>query len=740
MQSDNARQSDIERRLDRVESPEPPADLLDRIRGDIPEYLKPAPEAESPPPRRRRYRLLAASLFLAVAGGLVAYRVWRQAPPTIAADRPAAPALRESVPTPEPLQTAVVKPPAVTTEVGDVVESSGDDTVDTDLGGESKPPPQVRESRQAPLERQAEERRDERGAAPPAAAEPAEGGTLRETPKPVPHSERRAELFERRPKAKTVPPTVVPENEKVVGGVADVVVPPSSSVAGAEPVAATPLRQRQLEEQLRRIEVGVPAPPPPTPGPSTGGTAEPNDQPWGDMFFRPYGTNPFVDTEDDPQSTFGLDVDTGSYTLARGYLERGHLPPPEAIRVEEFLNFFDYRDPAPRRGEFTLTAEGAPSPWRRGPRYQLLRIGVHGREISAARRQDATLVFVVDVSGSMARDNRIELVRRALHLLLDQLGPGDRVGLVVYGSRGRVLLEPSGDLGAVRRAIDRLSTGGSTNAEEGLLLGYDLARRHFRPGAINRLVLCSDGVANVGRTGPESILARIGREAEEGIELTTVGFGMGNYNDVLMEQLADRGDGNYAYVDSLEEARRVFVENLTGTLQTIASDAKIQVEFDRDAVTRYRLLGYENRDVADHRFRDDTVDAGEIGAGHRVTALYEIKLADEASRRSRLAEVRLRYRSRATGRVIEDSLEVRRSQLADSWRAAAPSLRLAALAAELAEVLKRSYWARETRPEELRRRARTVERQFGGDRDVAELVWLVDRTADLVDWSAAAPD
>jgi Ca-activated chloride channel family protein len=445
------------------------------------------------------------------------------------------------------------------------------------------------------------------------------------------------------------------------------------------------------------------------------------------MFFRSYGTNPFVDTEDDPLSTFGLDVDTGSYTLARSYLERGHLPPPEAIRVEEFINFFDYGDPSPRRGEFTMTAEGAPSPWARGPRYQLLRIGIHGREVPSADRQDATLIFVVDVSGSMARENRIGLVKRALHLLLDQLGPGDRVGLVAYGSRGQVLLEPSRDLLAVRRAIDRLATGGSTNAEEGLLLGFDLARRYFHSGGINRVILCSDGVANVGRTGPESILARIAREAEEGIELTTVGFGMGNYNDVLMEQLADQGDGNYAYVDTLEEAQRVFVENLTATLQTIASDAKVQVEFDPRTVSRYRLLGYENRDVADQRFRDDTVDAGEIGAGHAVTALYEIKLAEDAPRRGPLGEARLRYRSRATGRVVEDSLEIRRSLLARDWRSASASLRLASVAAEVAEILKGSFWVREADVEGLLRRAEAVRLEFRGDPAVAELVDLVRR-------------
>lgn len=732
MQNNNARESDVARRLGRVESPEPPADLLERIQGDIPEYLRPVGEAEDAEPARygRRYRLLAASVFLALVGGTVAYRVFQTAPEA-------------------PLMQGELPKPSATTEVGvEATETmAGAGAVASDPTAAYPAPAQAEDqsANEAQVKQQVKKRPDIYG-------------DRRESPEPtlLPALEvgavitTEAELMaQQQPEqhAKAVPLPEERERPRALGHVDDA----SRGVAGraaatppptviAEEVTAMGPRQRQrLQERLRRADIYV-RPPEQVPGPSTGGTSEPNDQPWGDMFFRPYGTNPFVDTEDDPQSTFGLDVDTGSYTLSRSYLDRGQLPPPEAIRVEEFVNFFDYRDPAPRRGEFTLTAEGAPSPWQRGPRYQLLRVGVHGREISAAQRKDATLIFVVDVSGSMARGDRIQLVKRALHLLLDQLGGGDRVGLVIYGSQGRVLLEPSGDLSAVRRAIDRLSTGGSTNAEEGLLLGYELARRHFRPESINRLVLCSDGVANVGNTGPESILAQVGREAEEGIELTTVGFGMGNYNDVLMEQLADQGDGNYAYVDTLEEARRVFVENLTGTLQTIASDAKIQVEFDPRVVTRYRLLGYENRDVADHRFRDDTVDAGEIGAGHQVTALYEIKLADDAPRRSSLAEVRLRYRSKETGRVVEDSLEIRRSQLARSWRDASPSLRLAALAAELAEVLKRSYWAREIRPEELRDRAREVGREFGGDGDVAELVRLTERVSGLVDWPEAPPE
>ncbi len=263
------------------------------------------------------------------------------------------------------------------------------------------------------------------------------------------------------------------------------------------------------------------------------------------------------------------------------------------------------------------------------------------------------------------------------------------------------------------------------------MLAYGLAERHFREEGINRIVLCSDGVANVGRTGPDSILERIDRAAERGIELTTVGFGMGNYNDVLMEQLADRGDGSYAYVDTLPEARRIFVENLTGMLQTVAREAKVQVEFDRDAVERYRLLGYENRDIADERFRDDTVDAGEIGAGHTVTALYEIKLAETARPSDVLATVRLRYHSVAGGEVVEAAETIRRRHLAATWDGAAPSLRLAAIVAEYAEILRRSYWAKDGDLGALFAEAQRLSAAFPGDLEVAELVTLIGRAARL---------
>ncbi|MCZ6725999.1 MAG: von Willebrand factor type A domain-containing protein [Acidobacteria bacterium] len=468
---------------------------------------------------------------------------------------------------------------------------------------------------------------------------------------------------------------------------------------------------------------------------STGGTTEPNDQPYGDMFFQGYGTNPFVDTEDDPQSTFGLDVDTASYTMARSYLRRGDLPPADAIRVEEFVNFFDYGDRAPRSRDFAVVAEGAPSPFASTARTYLLRFALKGREVSARQRKAAVLTFVVDVSGSMNRENRLGLVQRALGLLVQQLDEGDAIGLVVYGSHGQVILDPTSDHRRVMAAIEGLRPGGSTNVEEGLVLGYQTARRFFRPGAINRVILCSDGVANVGRTGPDSILARIEREADAGIELTTVGFGMGNYNDVLMEQLADKGDGNYAYVDDLDEARRVFVENLTGTLQTIAGDAKVQVEFDPRMVQSYRLLGYENRDIADRDFRNDAVDAGEIGAGHQVTALYEVKMRDARPKRGKIATLRLRYRSRRSGRVVEDAVDLQRSDLAGSWRGASRGLRLAAVAAEFAEVLRGSYWAREGDLRGLESRARGLARSGAWDSDIAELAELISTAARLAEAS-----
>jgi Ca-activated chloride channel homolog len=496
------------------------------------------------------------------------------------------------------------------------------------------------------------------------------------------------------------------------------------------------LRGGRSSATVLQVNGGSSSPAPPPVVPTTGGTKLPNDEPYDSMFFKNYGVNPFIATDEDALSTFAVDVDAASYTVTRRYLELGHLPPADAVRVEEFVNFFPQGYPRFETEDFRILIDGAPSPFGRG--YHLLRIGIKGREIPDRDRKPAQLTFVIDVSGSMAREDRLGLVKRALGLLVGQLRGGDRVGIVVYGTQGRVLLDPVAVGGPGRErilaAIDGLGPEGSTNAEDGLRLGYEMARRGYRPDAINRIVLCSDGVANVGRTGPESILARVRTEAERGVHLTTIGFGMGNYNDVLMEQLADRGDGNHYYVDDLEEARRVLVEHLTGTLQTIAKDAKVQVEFDSTQVLRYRLLGFENRDVADRDFRNDKVDAGEIGAGHEVTALYEVKLAPGAGPGT-LATVRLRYaRPEQEGagapRVREIEQRFAAAALERRFEDAAPHFRLDAAVAEFAEILRGSYWARESRLSDALSVARSAARSLRDDAS-SELVALVEKAAGL---------
>ena len=421
----------------------------------------------------------------------------------------------------------------------------------------------------------------------------------------------------------------------------------------------------------------------------------PNGAAYPDVFFKNAGTNPFIDTEDDPFSTFGMDVDTASYTVARRFLQDGLLPPSEAIRVEEFVNAFDYNYTPPANEAFAVHLEGAPSKFGEGKRLQLLRIGIQGRVIPDTDRKDAILTFVIDVSGSMHKENRLELVKRALTLLVGQLRPEDKVGIVVYGSNARVVLPHTGIVNQehILTTIRALTPEGATNAEAGLQMGYKLALQNSEPNCINRVILCSDGVANVGQTSSDAILKEIRTYVQEGVTLTTIGFGMGNYNDILMEQLANNGNGSYAYVDTLNEAKRVFVENLTGTLQVIAKDAKIQVEFNPETVSRFRLLGYENRRLAHEDFRDDTVDAGEVGAGHSVTALYEIKLHKNAV--GKLATVSIRHEDPDTGNVTEVNTSISTDALKGSFEETTPTFQLAASVAEFAEILRGSFWAQE---------------------------------------------
>lgn len=453
-----------------------------------------------------------------------------------------------------------------------------------------------------------------------------------------------------------------------------------------------------------------------------------------DMFFEDYGVRGFVTTAKDNLSTFAVDVDTGSYTVARSYVQDGWLPPEDAVRAEEFVNYFDYKYPVPTADEtFGITMDGAPSPFADRQSNRMLRVGIQGYSVPADQRQDVALTFVIDVSGSMDMENRLGLAKRALYLLVNELRPTDSVAIVVYGNTARIVLDmtPVSEKQVILNAINKVYAEGSTNAAAGLWLGYRLASEHFNPEATNRVVLLSDGVANVGVTGPGEILDVIKRHATEGITLTTVGLGMGNYNDTLMEQLADDGDGFYAYVDSMKEAERLFVDDLTGTLLTIAKDAKIQVEFNPEVVERYRLVGYENRDVADDDFRNDEVDAGEIGAGHSVTALYEIELLPGSDDPDALiATARLRWEEMGSGEVIEMEQPITAGELAGAFEESVARFQLAVAVAEYAELLKHSPYAWEGSladlSAEVERIAGAISEQEGAaDEDVAELAQLI---------------
>jgi len=420
------------------------------------------------------------------------------------------------------------------------------------------------------------------------------------------------------------------------------------------------------------------------------------DPPTG-IFARDYGSNPLVVTVDDPESTFALDVDTGSYTVAKGWIESGQLPDPRLVRIEEFVNYFDQDYPAPITETFAVYADGAPTPFAQSSENYLVRIGIKAREVAEASRPDARLTFVVDVSGSMREGDRLEVVKDALRILVDQLRPTDAVAIVAYNRDAWVVLEPTyvTERYQILDSIDQLHAGGSTNTEVGLTLGYDLSDEVFESGMINRVILLSDGVANVGSTTAGGILERIAERAGTGINLVTVGVGLGNYNDVLLEQLADQGDGFYAYVDSADEAERLFVDDLTGTLLTVAEEAKVQVAFNPNAVNSYRLLGFENRAIADDQFRNDSIDAGEIGAGHEVTALYEVTLTDSAARLGGedLATVTLRWREPGATSFSEMPGVLPATVLSSSFNDSSAQFQLDVVAAAYAEVLRNSPWA-----------------------------------------------
>jgi Ca-activated chloride channel family protein len=335
--------------------------------------------------------------------------------------------------------------------------------------------------------------------------------------------------------------------------------------------------------------------------------------------------NPFLEAARAPLSTFSIDVDTASYSNTRRFLTEGRLPPKDAVRIEELINYFSYDYPQPAgSAPFSVTTEVADCPW--SAKHKLVHIGLQGKRVSTEDMPPANLVFLLDVSGSMNAPDKLPLVKSALRMLAGQLTARDRVAIVVYaGSSGLALDSTPGDRkGEIIGALDRLQAGGSTNGGQGIQLAYRIAQDNFIQGGTNRVILATDGDFNVGVTGDDALVRLIEEKRRGGVFLSVFGFGTGNLNDSMMEKLADKGNGNYAYIDGEAEARKALGESVGGTLITIAKDVKIQVEFNPRLVAGYRLIGYENRLLADRDFNDDTKDAGEIGAGHTVTALYEI--------------------------------------------------------------------------------------------------------------------
>lgn len=413
-----------------------------------------------------------------------------------------------------------------------------------------------------------------------------------------------------------------------------------------------------------------------------------------DARFTDYGIRTFIETRDDPLSTFALDVDTGSYTIARRYVNEGQLPPRESVRVEEYVNAFEYDYDAPRNG-LNVQVDGGPSPFDEDA--WLVRVGVQAEIVDDDERQPVALTFVVDTSGSMDRADRLGLVRESLTVLVEELDRDDTVAIVTYSGDSGILLEPTSvrDRDEILDAIDNLRAGGSTNLQAGLDTGYKLARDAFRDDGVNRVIVASDGLANAGITNADALAERLRDDADAGIALVTVGYGMNGFNDTTMEQLADQGDGFYSYIDTIEQAERLFRDELTSTLITAAIDAKIQVEFDEDVVDEYRLIGYENRGVLDRDFRNDEVDAGELGAGHQATAIYEVIFDRGVSidDRAELGVVRLRWEDPTTGNVTEIDEDIDMRDLEERWTSTPWDFQQATVVATFAEILRDNPYA-----------------------------------------------
>ena len=422
--------------------------------------------------------------------------------------------------------------------------------------------------------------------------------------------------------------------------------------------------------------------------------------------YAHYEDNPLKRVAEHPVSTFSIDVDTGSYANVRRMLQSGHIPNQDAVRAEELINYFSYKYPvtAKRVSPFAMHKEIAPTPWNKDT--HLLHIGIKGYDIDRQQLPASNLVFLIDVSGSMNSANKLGLLKSSLKLLTKQLDAKDSISIVVYAGASGVVLEPTpgNQQAKIISALDRLSAGGSTNGAAGIRLAYAMAEQAFIKNGINRVLLATDGDFNVGTVNTEQLKDLIEEKRKTGIALSTLGFGTGNYNDHLMEQIADVGNGNYAYIDTLNEAQKVLVDEMSSTMLTIAKDVKIQIEFNPAAVAEYRLIGYENRALRREDFNNDKVDAGEIGAGHTVTAIYEIALADSAGQGieplryqaqqnnevnpAEIAFLRLRYKAPESNASQLLEWPLKRSEIKASLTQTSNAFRFSAAVAAFAQQLR----------------------------------------------------
>ena len=460
--------------------------------------------------------------------------------------------------------------------------------------------------------------------------------------------------------------------------------------------------------------------------------------------FKAAGVNPLVASAAQPFSTFSIDVDTASYTVSRNYMLGGNLPPPEAVRTEEFVNFFDYAYDPPAGKTFRVAAEIAPSRFGRG--LHLLKLGVKGRRLGREEQRQASLTLLIDSSGSMNQPDRLGLMRTALELLLDELAETDQVSIIQFDNRARLVLAhtPVAQRETIIRALEAIQCGGGTNLEAGLGQAYEQAAKAFISRGENRILLMSDGVVNLGETAADGIVKRIEANRRQGLYLSVFGFGMGIYDDAMLKELASKGNGAYAFIDSETEARRVFVDDLSSTLNTIAEDVKIQIEFNPKRVNQYRQLGYEQRQLTKEQFRDDTVDAGEVGSGQSVTALYELDLAPvnqpvPYGLQARLASdvddwlavARVRYRRVDNGKIEEIEQRITARDLLPAFDAASPRFRLAAGAAAFAEILRGSPFVQGVAFDDVAAVLRPVALELHLDQRIRELVQMVETAGGL---------